>query len=80
MVVKAELRFRFWVLVGLSGSSAFVALMSLVSREWIEAVTGVDPDHHNGSLEWLIVALLLAAACALGTRARSEWRRAAVPA
>lgn len=78
--VKAELRFRFWVLAGLSGLSASLGLLTLASREWIEAVSGVDPDHHPGSLEWLIVAVFVLAAGRLGASARSEWRRAAVPA
>jgi hypothetical protein len=78
--VKAELRFRFWVFVVLSGLSAFLGLLTLASREWIEALTGVDPDHHNGSFEWLIVVVLVVAACGFGLTARSEWHRATVAA
>ena len=76
----AELRFRFWVLVALSGLSASLALLTLASRDWIEALTGIDPDHHNGSLEFLIVAALVAASMWCGAGARSEWRRATAAA
>jgi len=38
-------------------------------------VTGLDPDHHNGSLEWSIVGALVLV-CAVGAAlARAEWRR-----
>jgi hypothetical protein len=44
-------------------------------RDWIEALTGFDPDHHNGSFEWLIVAGLFAASVLVARAARVEWRR-----
>ena len=43
-------------------------------HDWIEALTGWDPDHHNGSVEWLIVVALLAVAVAIGIMARRDRR------
>jgi hypothetical protein len=43
-------------------------------RDWIEAIFGWDPDHHNGSFEWFIVAALLIAAVLLGFLARRSYR------
>jgi hypothetical protein len=43
-------------------------------HDWIEALTGWDPDHHNGSVEWLIVAVLLVIAIIVGVAARRDWR------
>jgi hypothetical protein len=63
--------------LGLAIASAALAVVTLISREWIEFVFGVDPDGGNGSLEWLIVALLLAFSIALYAIARWE-RRALV--
>jgi hypothetical protein len=51
-------------------------VITLVWRDWIELVFGVDPDKSYGSLEWLIVGALLVVTLALFTLAGFEWRRA----
>ena len=64
--------------VGLETAIALLAgLLGVVTifwHDWIEALTGWDPDQHNGSLEWLIVAGLLVVAVAMGIVARRHWR------
>ena len=66
---------------GVAILAAGLFVVTLISREWIEALTGWDPDNGNGSLEWLIVAVLAVIAVALGLRARSDWRKVqALPA
>jgi len=80
--MKSTVRGRFWLEAALASLCGFLAVLTVFWRAWIEALTGFDPDHHNGSLEWVIVAGLLLLCAAAGVAARAEWRRpsAAVPA
>jgi hypothetical protein len=70
-------RRRFWLEVALASLTGILFLVTLISRDWIESVFGVDPDAHSGSLEWALVAALLVVTITLGVVARTEWRRAA---
>jgi hypothetical protein len=64
--------------VGLETAIALLAgLLGVVTifwHDWIEALTGWDPDQHNGAAEWLIVVGLLAVAAAMAIVARRHWR------
>ena len=70
----AKIKMRAQIETALAGLTAALTLLTLVTREWIEALTGWDPDHGNGALEWGTVAVLLVACVALSLRARSDWR------
>jgi len=60
--------------------AGILGIVTIFWHDWIEALTGWDPDHHNGSFEWLIVAGLLVVSAAMGTVARRHWRlQTAVP-
>ena len=69
------IRTRFWLEACLAGLCGFLGLLTVFSRDWIEAITGFDPDQHSGSLEWIVVAGLLVLSLALSVAARVEWRR-----
>jgi hypothetical protein len=64
----------FTVKLVLAATSAFLALLTLVVPDWIEAVLHIDPDGGNGSMEWLVVLILAAAAVVFGAMARAELR------
>jgi hypothetical protein len=66
---------RFWVEAGLAALAACLFVLTLITREWIEAITGWDPDGGSGSLEWGLVIVLLVAALLFGGLARAEWKR-----
>jgi hypothetical protein len=73
--MMSNLRVRFWVEAGLAALCALLAILTLFTRDWIEALTGFDPDNHNGSFEWMIVAALALVCILLSIAARADWRR-----
>lgn len=70
------LRVRFWIESILGTVTGVLAVVTIFWHDWIETVFGVDPDHGNGSAEWLAVLVLAVVAVALAVGARHEWRRA----
>ena len=71
------IRRRYWFELGLAVLAGALALLTLVNREWIEVVFGVDPDQGSGALEWGIVFALAGVAVVSAVAARAERRRAA---
>jgi hypothetical protein len=73
----SKLRARLEMAV--ASCAGILGLLTIFWHDWIEALTGWDPDHHNGSVEWIIVVVLLAIAVGIGLLARRDWKLAAVP-
>jgi hypothetical protein len=69
------MRRQYWAALVGGGISAALAVLTLISREWIEFVFGVDPDHGNGGLEWAIVAVTAITAVMCFWWARVEYKR-----
>ncbi|GLS20326.1 hypothetical protein GCM10007874_33430 [Labrys miyagiensis] len=65
----------FWVEVGLAAITGLLAFITPVFPDWIEVLTGWDPDQHDGSVEWTIVVGLFVVTIALIAAATYEWRR-----
>lgn len=78
--MKDGLRRRFWPEMVLGIVTAILTVVTLIQRNWIEVLFGVDPDQGNGTMEWFIVAGLAVATVALFALATHEWRRAATAA
>jgi hypothetical protein len=72
---SANSRKLFWAEVGLMDFCIFLALLTMVSPDWIEEIFGYDPDQHSGSVERMIVIGLAAVAAISGVLARLEWRK-----
>jgi hypothetical protein len=77
--MRRNLSLRFWIETTVATLAGFLGLLTLTWHDWIEGVFGVDPDRHNGSLEWILVVTLLAIALILARAARTQWRRATLP-
>jgi hypothetical protein len=73
--MKSTVRARFWLEAALASLCGLLGMLTVFSRDWVEALTGFDPDHHTGSFEWAIVVGLLLICVAVGAAARAEWRR-----
>ena len=74
--MRNALRRRFWLETGMAIVTGMLFVITLVRNDWIEIVFGVDPDKNNGSLEWLIVGVLVVVTITFFTLASYEWRRA----
>jgi hypothetical protein len=67
---------RFWVEILLASLTGLLALITPIMPDWIEFVSGWDPDQHDGSVERAIVIGLFIVTAAIFTVAALEWRRA----
>lgn len=67
---------RFWLELVCGALGAVLLVVTLVTREWIELIFGVDPDKGSGALELAIALGLLAVSIVAGLLAVLEWRRA----
>ena len=53
-------------------ATGILTILTLITREWIEMIFGLDPDNGSGAVEWLIVVALAAATLNFGLLARNE--------
>ncbi|HEX5116383.1 MAG TPA: hypothetical protein VFW65_14405 [Pseudonocardiaceae bacterium] len=70
-----RLRLRFWVETVLGALAAVLAVLTTIWPDWIELLTGADPDRDSGWLEWAIVVAAALACVALGLFAAADRRR-----
>jgi hypothetical protein len=54
--------------------AGILGILTIFWHDWIETLTGWDPDNHSGAVEWIVVVGLLVIAVALGLAARRHWR------
>jgi hypothetical protein len=65
----------FWVEISLATITSLLALITPIFPNWIEFVSGWDPDQHDGSIENIIVVGLFVTTIAMVAVAAIEWRR-----
>ncbi len=73
--MRRNIRRLFWIETALAAISGLLALVTTIFPDWIELVSGWDPDQHDGSVERLIIIGLFVVAVALAAAAAIEWRR-----
>jgi hypothetical protein len=68
---------RFWIPATFACLTGILALITPIFPDWIEAISGWDPDQHDGSVESMIVIGLFIITALLVGLAVVEWRRTA---
>jgi hypothetical protein len=53
-----------------AAATAVLCVLTIAWPDWVEGITGLDPDHGNGWFEWALVVVLalISLGCALRTR------------
>jgi undecaprenyl pyrophosphate phosphatase UppP len=59
----------------LSGITGLLAVVTVFWKDWIEALTGVAPDHGNGTVEVGVIIGLVTASVITGFAAQRTLRR-----
>lgn len=79
MVRHVDTRFswRFQAEVAVALIAAVLGIITCMWPDWLEQLTGWDPDAHSGLAEWTIVAVLFMVSAMMSTVALREWSRAA---
>lgn len=70
-----RLRSRFWIESALAALATVAAILALAWPDWVERVSGLNPDQNNGSYESMLVAVLGVAAMMSAGLATREWRK-----
>lgn len=78
--MREGIRCLFWVQASLATITGLLALATAIVPDWIEFVSGWDPDRGDGSVEVGIVIGLGLITVVLGVAAMKTWRRTAAVA
>jgi hypothetical protein len=74
-VMRGNIRRSFCIEACVSVCSLLLFIVTLAWPNWIELISGIDPDHGDGGCEqWIVAASALTAMTAF-VLARIEWRR-----
>jgi hypothetical protein len=73
--VTKGFRLRFWIEAALASLTGVLLLITPIFPDWIELISGWDPDQHDGSVESMIVIGLFIVTAVTTWLAIIEWRR-----
>ena len=74
--MQRQLPARFWFEVIAAELGTVLFVLTLVTREWIEILTGFDPDGGSGRVDFALAIGLLVIAVTSTVIALREFRRA----
>lgn len=60
--MERDLPTRFWIETAIAGVGVALFVLTLFTREWVEIMTGLDPDGGSGTVEFVLALTLLAVA------------------
>jgi hypothetical protein len=73
--MSKSIRPLFWIPTALGTLTGVLALITPVFPDWIEFISGWDPDQHDGTAEsWIVIGLIGLTVVLFGF-AIAEWRR-----
>jgi len=75
MGLRTNLKWRIFAEKILSYVCCAIVVLTLLWRDWIEVVFGIDPDRGSGVLEWAIIVGLLACRAGFAALARVDLHR-----
>lgn len=78
--MRTGLSWQFRVKIAVALIAGILGIMTCIWPDWLELLTGWDPDKHSGLAEWTIVAALFVTSATMSVAAVHEWRRAVAPA
>ena len=73
--MRSRLKFRVRLEFALAVLCLALSILTAISGEWIEEITGLEPDAGSGALEWAIVAALAVAAIVAALLGRRDLHR-----
>ena len=76
--MRASLRGRFWIELGLAALFAISAILTLLVPDWIEVFFHIEPDQGSGAVERGVTIALLVLTVVFALAARLEFRNASL--
>jgi hypothetical protein len=74
--MRRHLPARFWIETVTAVIGTLLFALTLITREWFEALTGIDPDGGSGALEFALAFGLLIVSVVSVWAAQRSFRRA----
>lgn len=73
--MRGRQKARITIEAALGLVSLALCIVTLINAEWIEELTGLEPDAGSGALEWAIVVGFAVASAACGALVRRDHQR-----